>query len=123
MLTLDFAAAKLRHTSWKLKLRRFLDGEESLTLAQATDHHACDVGKWLYAPGSGGLAKWGNLAELRQLEVVHGHMHAAVKRVIEARADGREADAERAFQEAEELSRQVVSLLTTLEQMVAKSAA
>jgi methyl-accepting chemotaxis protein len=123
MLTLDFAVAKLRHTSWKTKLRRFLDGDEALSPAQATDHHACDVGRWLHAPGTGGLAKWSSLPEVRELDTVHSQMHAAVKRVIEAKSAGRDADAEREFAAAVGHSERVVELLTTLEAAVARHAA
>lgn len=126
MLTLDFAEAKLRHTTWKLRLRRFLDGEEVLTEAQAIDHHACEVGRWLAAPGSGGFARWGQRSELSELDAAHRAMHAAVRRVIEARNAGRMADAERAFDEADGHARAVVTLLTSIEGFVAaggKSAA
>jgi methyl-accepting chemotaxis protein len=123
MSTLDFAAAKLRHTSWKIKLRRFLEGEEALTLAQATDHHACDVGKWLYAAGTGGMATWGGIPEMVELEAVHTQMHAAVRRVIEAKAEGRAVDAEREFDLAEGLSQRMVSLLSTIERIVSRQAA
>lgn len=123
MPIVDFVAAKLQHTLWKMKLRRYLDGEETLTLAQATDHHACEVGRWLDAPTTGGLAVWGHLTEMRELDAAHKALHAAVKQVIECHDARRTAEAEAHFAEAEEHSQRVVALLDLLQTVTSKRVA
>lgn len=111
-MSLDFSMAKLKHQSWKLKLRDFLDGKPGLTSAQATSHRDCDLGKWLY---SDGLAKYGQVPEIKTLEKVHETLHKTVKSIMDLKTAGKVADAEREFQKIDGISKQIVDLLSAIE--------
>lgn len=123
MPTLDFVAAKLTHSSWKLKLRRYLDGEEVLTPHQATDHDRCEVGRWLADPEvAPGMSIKGH-TEIAALAEAHRALHASVRRIIETMEAGRRDEAEREFALADQHSQRVVSLLESLQKASARRAA
>jgi chemotaxis protein histidine kinase CheA len=117
---LDFASARSKHMLWKLRLRDFLDGKSTLTLAQASSHKDCALGKWLY---SSGLQQFGKLPEMQQLENLHQQFHGAVREVISLKTSGDTARSERELTRVESLSAQIVSLLTGLERQMAERAA
>ena len=67
MPSIDFASAKMKHLTWKFKLRGFLDGKEKLTETLLSEHD-CDLGKWLYSEG---MSKYGTIPETQKLENTH----------------------------------------------------
>jgi chemotaxis protein histidine kinase CheA len=111
----DFAAARSKHLLWKSRLRDFLDGKGTLTMAEASSHKDCALGKWLY---SSGLQQFGNLPEMKQVENLHQQFHGAVREVISLKTSGNTAGSERELTRVESLSAQVVSLLTGLERQL-----
>ncbi len=115
MATFDFSIARTKHLAWKSKLRGFLDGKETLTDAQAVSHLECDLGKWLYAEG---IKKYGTILEMKTLEKEHIKLHAAVKRIIDLKTAGSTAAAQEELGVLDRISRQVVELLTAVEQKV-----
>lgn len=118
-MSLDFATAKLKHMSWKLKLRDFLDGKPGLTAAQATSHRDCDLGKWLY---SDGLKRYASVPEMGELERVHETLHKTIKAVVDLRTGGKLKEAEAEFAKVEGISRRIVDLLTVIEGVTKKAA-
>ncbi len=110
---LDFAAARTKHKLWKKRLRSFLDGEETMSEAEAASHHECDLGKWLYASG---LDQFGDLPEMQELEKIHAEMHGLIKKVIRNKHAGQVAQAESVLKQVEEYSDRIVGLLDILEQ-------
>jgi methyl-accepting chemotaxis protein len=119
-MSIDFSVARVKHSSWKVKLRGFLDGKPGLTVEQATSHTECDLGKWLYAEG---LKKYGSLPEMKSLEKEHAEMHKIVKAVMTLKTSGKTKEAEAEFLKIEPLSKRIVDLLSAVEQKVAKKAA
>lgn len=119
-MSLDFTTAKIKHTSWKLKLRDFLDGKPGLNEAQATDHTQCDLGKWLLRDG---IPKYGHIPEMKTLERVHETLHSLIRSIMELRAAGKIAEAEAEYLKVEPISRQIVELLSAVEQKVTLIAA
>jgi chemotaxis protein histidine kinase CheA len=113
---LDFALARSKHLLWKSRLRDFLDGKSTLTLAEATSYKDCALGKWLY---SSGLQQFGKLPEMQQLENLHQQFHGAVREVISLKTSGNTAGSERELTRVDSLSAQIVSLLTGLERQMA----
>lgn len=111
----DFSAARSKHLQWKVCLRRFLDGQETLTEAQATSAHDCDLGKWLYSKG---LEKYGQFAEMQELERIHADMHGSIKDLIRHKREGRVEQAEALFVEIGGVSGRIVSLLDRLENRI-----
>jgi methyl-accepting chemotaxis protein len=115
MKKIDFAVARVMHVAWKSGLRSFLDGKETLTEEQAVSHKDCDLGKWLYSEG---MAKFGNLPEMKELEKVHVELHSIVKRVVQLKNSGNTPAAEQELARIESLSQKMFSLLIAIEQKV-----
>ena len=115
MTTFDFSMARNKHLIWKIRLRGFLDGHESMTREQAVSHEDCDLGKWLY---NGGMNKYGAVPEMRTLEKEHIRLHAMVKMIVEAKHAGDTAAARAGLDHIDNMSDQVVALLTAVEHKV-----
>ncbi len=119
-MNFDFMGAKLKHSTWKLQLRGFLDGKQSLTLEQATSHRDCDLGTWLYSEG---LTKYGSIPDMKSLESEHEALHRTVKSVIELKDRGMKAQAEAEYAKIDAISKHIVALLTSVEAQVVKKPA
>lgn len=109
---LDLSVAKAAHLAWKGRLRAFLDGEGMLSEKEAVSHHDCVFGKWYYADG---LKSYGHLPVLKQIETPHAELHQTIKKIVEAKQAGRDADAQMLFTRIEPLSKQIVTLIDRLE--------
>ena len=118
-LNMDFGETRAKHMAWKSRLRRFLDGEDSMSQEQAVSHKHCDLGKWLYSQG---LKQYGDLSEMRELEQVHRTLHGVIKRIVELKHAGKSAEAEREFEQVEPISQQIVALLNSVEHRVKEHA-
>ena len=111
----DFAVARVMHIAWKSSLRSFIDGKETMTEEQAVSHKECDLGKWMY---SDGLAAYGSMAEMQELEKIHQDLHAIVKRVIQLKHSGDTSGAEQELSKLEPVSQRIFSLLVSIEQKI-----
>ncbi len=109
---LDLSKAKAAHLAWKARLREFLDGKGTLTLKEAVSHKDCVLGKWYYADG---LANFGHLEEMRELEAPHAELHQLIRRIIELKEAGDMAQAEMVFRQIEPLSKEIVAMLDAVE--------
>lgn len=116
----DFDKARNAHMSWRVRVRSFLDGEGSLTTAEAVSHRDCELGKWFYGDG---LARYGDLPQMRAIESPHERLHGLIKEIIELKHDGAERKAEQRYAELEELSHAIVAALNELEASVARQPA
>ncbi len=117
---LDFSAARIKHLSWKTRLRSFLDGQESMSKDQAVSHHDCDLGKWLYATG---MDTYGHMPEMRSLEKVHAELHGIIKDVVRLKHSGDDDGAEKKFAKVESISGKIVAMLNHIESDVKSGAA
>lgn len=120
MSNFDFSAARVKHSAWKIKLRKFLDHNEGLTPQQASSHHDCELGKWLYGEA---LTKYKHVPEMAVLEREHKQLHATVKTIVDFKSAGNATAAEAEYAKIETLSQRIVNLLTTIEQKVSRKAA
>ena len=116
--SVDFSAARSKHLLWKSRLRRFLDGQESMDVKQVMSHKHCDLGKWIYAEG---MQRYGGLSDMQELERVHHTLHDTIGRIVELKNSGRSAEAEEAFAQIEPISHKVVSLLNAIERRSAEA--
>lgn len=80
--------------------------------SEAVSPRDCALGKWLYSEG---LAKYGQLSEVKALESEHARMHALMKSVLELKRAGRTAEARREFESVSTISDGIVRLLTDLD--------
>ena len=109
---LDLSKAKAAHLAWKARLRAFLNGQQSISEQQAVSHTDCDFGKWYYSEG---LANYGHIPELKEVEKPHAELHKLIKEIVQLKKQNRENDAERAYEHVIELSEQIVGLLDAAE--------
>ena len=116
--SLDFAAARTKHLSWKTRLRSFLDGGESMTEDQAVSHRDCDLGKWLYSEG---MKNYGDFDEMTELERIHAEMHSVIRDVVGQKHAGQEELAEKNFSKIGPLSETIIGLLNRLEELARKN--
>ncbi|MEW6582375.1 MAG: methyl-accepting chemotaxis protein [Actinomycetota bacterium] len=110
---LDFSEAKSRHLAWFGRLEAYLAGSgETLDPAQAGDHHACALGKWI---DGGAAGQYEHLDVMRRVVAEHERFHAVVRGVVEAVQAGRDSQARTALPEVKALSESIVAGLTALE--------
>ncbi len=117
---LDLSAAKSSHMAWKTKLRSFLDGKAALSVGQAVSHHDCAFGKWYYQDG---VASYGNISEIKQIEDPHAELHALIKEIIHCKEQGDLQQAETKYLQIEPLSKQIVNLISAVEHKAQMAAA
>ena len=117
--SIDFARVKMTHRSWRLKLRRFLDGNESIDAGKLGSHRECELGKWIYADA---MPNFGHLQNVKRLEQKHKDMHALVKDVVQLKHAGKDKEAEQQFAAVSAAAEEVVALLTKVEKEVSNSA-
>ena len=115
MPSLDFSLAKMKHESWKTKLRGFLDGRLKIDDSELSSEKECALGKWLYSEG---LSKYGTISDLKQLEREHAQMHETVKKVVHLKRTGDAAGAQQGYERVCTMSSKIVALLATLEKQV-----
>jgi methyl-accepting chemotaxis protein len=109
---LDLSAAKMAHLNWKTRLRSFLDGQATLTDAEAVSHKDCAFGKWYYSEG---LKQYGHIQELRDVEEPHAELHRTIKEIVTARNAGDKAAAEKLYANVDQISRRIVGMLDLAE--------
>ena len=107
-MSMDLTSAALKHSTWKLRLRNFLDGKGGLTAAQATSHKDCDLGKWLESEG---LKKYAGFPEMRELDREHQTLHRTIKTIVDCKTAGKLKEAEIFFQKVGPLSDRIVQLI------------
>ena len=109
---LDLSAAKAAHLNWKTRLRAFLDGKEALSKDEAVSHRHCKFGKWYYSEG---LAKYGDVPAMREVERPHEELHEMIRTIIEYKERGQMDQAEQAYQYVSNISDEIVRLMDEAE--------
>jgi methyl-accepting chemotaxis protein len=109
---LDLSAAKIAHLNWKTRLRSFLDGQATLTEAEAVSHTECAFGKWYYGEG---VKNFGHIQELKDVEAPHAELHRTIKEIVGARNAGDQAAAEKLYAKIDQISQRIVGLLDLAE--------
>ncbi len=109
---LDLSAAKAAHLNWKTRLRAFLDGKEALSKDEAVSHRHCKFGKWYYSEG---LAQYGDIPAMREVERPHEELHEMIRTIIEYKERGQMDQAEQAYQYVSNISDEIVRLMDEAE--------
>jgi hypothetical protein len=107
----DFPAIRLMHMNWKQRLNNFLNGKEIATIVHLS-HEKCDLGTWIY---SDGMAEYGKMPEMQDLEKIHKEMHLVAERVMKMNRLGSVPDLAQELEKIEHLSQRLYSLLIILE--------
>ncbi|MCU7852918.1 MAG: CZB domain-containing protein [Candidatus Thiodiazotropha sp. (ex Monitilora ramsayi)] len=114
-LHLHLSQAKSAHLAWRGRLRAYLDGKGGLSAEQASDHHNCSLGKWYYSQG---MAQFGHIPEMTELEKPHAELHGIIKNIIQLQESGQKASAEDEYAKVDPLSQRIVGLLEIIESKV-----
>ncbi|MCP5196955.1 MAG: CZB domain-containing protein [Gammaproteobacteria bacterium] len=109
---IDFKVMRSKHLSWKTRLRRFVNGQESMAESEAVSHRECEFGKWLYATG---METYGHLAEMVELERQHAEMHTLIKDIVRSKQNGRMDQVRANLSRVDSLSDKVCSLFSVIE--------
>ncbi|NVJ70574.1 MAG: CZB domain-containing protein [Alphaproteobacteria bacterium] len=115
--TATIFAAKSDHMIWMRKLAQMLAGRTSLKADELADHHSCRLGKWYDAqkdPTFTRLPEWAALKE------PHRRVHAFGIEAARAYAKGNFDEAIKSVHEANEASKEVMGLLTTIGEKLSK---
>lgn len=116
--SVDFARVKMAHRSWRIRLRRFLDGSEDIDPNKLASHRDCELGKWIYADA---MPNYGHLPDVQDMEKKHKLMHERVKTVVELKHGGNAQEAEEQLSGVTQAAEEVVALLTKVERLVSTS--
>jgi|GEM_PF-699953 len=111
------AQARSAHLQWKTRLRTYLDDDRNsakeLRLAEATNHHLCQLGEWYYSNAGKKLM---HMPVMQQLEEPHRRLHETIGLLMAAKEQGDSIKAEQLLQQIDILADQVAQKLETLQQ-------
>ena len=96
---------------WKQRLTDFLNGKEIATILHLS-HEKCDLGKWIYSEG---MAKYGEMQEMQDLEKIHKEMHLIAEKIIKMKQSRSVSNLEKEFATIEHLSQRLYPLLVIIE--------
>jgi len=111
----ELVSAKVAHRAWKTRVRRFLDGRETLDEQVAFSHEKCGLGRWYETVGR---EKFSHLPAMKALQAPHRELHDTIRRIAELKRQGDMAGAERAYEKVGPLSEQIVSLIEEVERQL-----
>ncbi|MCE1254077.1 MAG: methyl-accepting chemotaxis protein [Anaerolineae bacterium] len=103
------------HLDWISRLDNVLAGKEKIKEDTLGDHTRCLLGQWYYGAGEIGMGK---MSEFRAIEPSHIRFHKSVHAAIAAYNRKDLNEAQTAYQEAKNLSLEIVKHLEALEHQV-----
>ncbi|MBU0635011.1 MAG: CZB domain-containing protein [Candidatus Omnitrophica bacterium] len=112
MSKIEFSMVRMMQRTWRMKIRSFLQGQDSLPEQEAYSFRDCEFGKWLYSEG---MAKYGKIPEMKEIEKIHIHLHHNVKKNKHIREKKLFFEAEKSLQKIEELAQEMMYLLNIVE--------
>jgi len=103
------------HLLWKWNIYNLLLGVTDISYEDLTSHTNCRLGKWYYSDQSIGVK---DHEAFKKLEEPHKRVHECAKHAFEAYEKGNTDEANRALEQLEQASNEVISLLQQLEKSV-----
>jgi len=103
------------HLLWVARLDNMRRGNEVIRPEAVTSHRDCRLGKWYVGAGS---KTCGGYRSFQQVDQPHARLHEQARRMIELFQAGQLEESDRVFTELQEISRTIVSHLTTLKQQI-----
>jgi PAS domain S-box-containing protein len=111
----NFEQPKQDHLAWKVRVRKYIDGDEDMETSDFVTHFTCRMGKWFYSEGK---QEFGHLEPIQQFELKHIKLHKLAKDIYEFRLAGDETLIEELYIDLVETSNQIVNLLTDAENIL-----
>lgn len=113
----DFAAAKLAHRKWKMRLSNVIQGKEKVDAATAGNYKGCALGKWYYSHGS---YNFKHDSDFHELEQWHIHLHKTAEEIVNDVSSGKKNEAKNKLSDIENYSERIVNLLDKIEKKASK---
>jgi methyl-accepting chemotaxis protein len=110
--------AKVAHSMWKLRLLKFIEGEQDVDPSEFVDHTQCYLGRWYYSEGR---EHCGHLQSFRDMEAPHIELHRLAREIYELKKEGRMEEAKEKLLRIKEVARLVVHNLNRLKRECARS--
>ncbi len=104
--------AQSDHVLWKKRLANMVVGKEGLNEHELADHHSCRLGKWYDSVDN---ADYLNNADFKTLVQPHEKVHAHGITAVKLFNEGKIGDALKEIEKVEEYSKDVLQLLSQLE--------
>ena len=117
-MKVDFGQAIAKHLHWKIRMRDFLDGKESLTKEQVVSHLHCDLGKWYYSEGKN---LYGHFQHMKDFEIEHENLHRIIKEIVEEKEKGNDTGSRQKLMDLNESSDKIVGFLQLAEEEINRS--
>ena len=111
----DFAAAKLAHRQWKIRLSNVILGKEVVDSSVAANYKGCSLGKWYYGHGSNNFKQD---HDFQKLEEWHIKLHKQAEEIIKDVNLGKKNEAKQKLNLIEDYSSKIIALLDNLERKV-----
>lgn len=111
----EFALAKIKHQTWRLRLRSFLLGSNGVREAELVSPRECALGKWIYTIA---LSKYTGDPDLRTLEQEHVRLHDLAANMVRLKNEGASSEALTHLAAFQSLSDRIISLLNTVGERV-----
>jgi methyl-accepting chemotaxis protein len=109
---------KQAHLNWRIKMVNFLEGyDKTVDPNIVGDFTACALGKWRSSTG----AAYESLPEMNRLDVAHRLFHQQVSKLVDLYLVGKVEEAYSGLSDIDQLSENVVDLLTHLEYAIVQS--
>ncbi len=110
--------AKVAHSMWKLKLLKFVEGEQDVDPSEFVDHTQCYLGKWYYSEGR---EHCGHLQSFRDIEGPHIELHRLAREIYELKRAGRLDEAKEKLIRIKDVARLIVHNLDRLKRECTRS--
>lgn len=108
---------KQAHLNWRIKMVNFLEGyDKSVDPKVVGDFTACALGKWRASIG----VQYEHLPEMIKMDEAHRIFHQKVSEIVNLFVEGKVKSAYEKLPEIDQLSEEVVSLLTRLEEAIVR---
>jgi hypothetical protein len=113
--TLDFSIVAMQHINWKLNLAWSMRYGHAISEEQVATASDCELGQWL---SDEGLSSYDSMADVGELDRIHRECHQCGRRAVQLRNAGETDRSDVEFERVEELSRQILDLLSAISRQV-----
>ena len=103
--------AKIAHNMWKLRLLKFMEGEQDMDPSELVDHTQCYLGKWYYSVGK---ESCGHLQTFKDIEPPHIELHKLAREIYELKKAGKVDEAKAKLIRVKEVAQEIVANLDKL---------
>ncbi len=107
---LDYSSIILAHQSWVSRVRSLLDGRISFSVEEVSNHHSCELGRWIDEQKERGRQD----AHFVLLDEIHERLHRTAAEVVACYDDPACSEAESHYQSLLEDSRAITEALVAL---------